>query len=223
MNPTPGRETDHTLRPTPGRRERRKLATRDALLNAARSLLVSRSMDALSVDEIVERADLARGTFYNYVPDKDALERELASQSRARIEGEIARVNEGVIDPAQRIARAFLSVLHLGITAPQEATAMRRLFPRATDPAAPINSGVRRDAAEGMAQGRIVATSEDVVVAYVMGVFTAGLNRALDLPAGRVRQFAQGLGTILLHGLGLKRAEAERIMRDAIEAILPRQ
>ncbi len=180
-------------------------------------------MDALSVDEIVERADLARGTFYNYFPDKDALERELASQSRARIEGEIARVNEGVIDPAQRIARAFLSVLHLGITAPQEATAMRRLFPRATDPAAPINSGVRRDAAEGMAQGRIVATSEDVVVAYVMGVFTAGLNRALDLPAGRVRQFAQGLGTILLHGLGLKRAEAERIMRDAIEAILPRQ
>ena len=47
--------------------------------------------------------------------------------------------------------------------------------------------------------------------------------RALDLPAGRVRELAQGLGTILLHGLGLKRAEAERIMRDAIEAILPRQ
>ena len=50
-----------------------------------------------------------------------------------------------------------------------------------------------------------------------------GVNRALDLPAGRVREFAQGLGTILLHGLGLKRAEAERIMRDAIEAILPRE
>jgi AcrR family transcriptional regulator len=180
-------------------------------------------MDALSVDEIVERADVARGTFYNYFPDKDALERELASQSRARIEGEIARVNEGVIDPAERIARAFVSVLHLGITAPQETTAMGRLFPRATDPTAPINSGVRRDAAEGMAQGRIVATSEDVVVAYVMGVFMAGVNRALDLPASRVRQFAQGLGTILLHGLGLKRAEAERIMRDAIEAILPPQ
>ena len=84
---------------------------------------------------------------------------------------------------------------------------MMRLFPHATDPAAPINSGVRRDAAEGMAQGRIVATSEDAVVACVMGVFTAGVNRALDLPAGRVREFVQGLGTILLHGLGLKSAE----------------
>jgi len=205
------------------RRERRKLATRQTLLDATQALLAERSFDALSVDEIVERADVARGTFYNYFADKDALERELASQSRARIEDEIARVNEGVIDPAERIARAFLSVLQLGISAPLQATAMMRLFPRATDPAAPINSGVRRDAAEGMSQGRIVATSEDAVVACVMGVFTAGVNRALDLPPGRVREFAQGLGAILLHGLGLKRAEAQRIMRNSIEAILPRQ
>jgi AcrR family transcriptional regulator len=204
------------------RRERRKLATRQALLDATQALLAKRSFDSLSVDDIVERADVARGTFYNYFVDKDALERELASQSRARVEAEIARVNEGIIDPPERIARAFLSVLQLGISTPQQATAMMKLFPRATDPAAPSNAGVRRDAVQGMTRGRIVATSEDAVVACVMGVFTAGVNRSLDLPAGRVREFAQGLGTILLHGLGLKRAEAERIMRDAIEAILPR-
>jgi len=208
-----------TLKRT-GRRDRRKLAMRQALLDAARSLLVSRSMDALSIDDIVERADVARGTFYNYFPDKEALERELASQTRARMENEIAGVNKGISDPAQRIARVFLSMLRLGITAPQQATAMMRLFPRATDPTAPINSGARRDAAEGMAQGRIVADSEDVVVAYVTGVITAGINRALDLPADHVREFAQGLGAIFLHGLGLKRAEAQRIMRDAVESIL---
>jgi AcrR family transcriptional regulator len=202
------------------RRDRRKLATRQALLDAARALLVSRSMDALSVDEIVDRADVARGTFYNYFSDKDALERELASQTRARIEGEIARVNQEVRDPAERIARAFLSVLRLGTSAPQQATALMRLFPHATDPAAPINSGVGRDAAEGISEGRIVADSEDVVVAYVMGVFMAGLNRALDLPSDRVREFAQGLGAILLHGLGLKRAEAERIMRVSVGSVL---
>jgi len=204
------------------RRERRKLAIREALLDATRALLVSRSMDALSVDEIVECADVARGTFYNYFRDKDALERELAAHTRAQIEGEIARINDGVRDPAERIARAFLSVLRLGIRAPQQATAMMRLFPHATDPEVPINSGVRGDAAEGIAQGRIVANSEDVVVAYVMGVFMAGINRALDLPSDRVREFAQGLGAILLHGLGLKRTEAERIMRDSVESVLAR-
>ena len=203
-----------------GRRDRRKLAMREALLDAARSLLVSRSMDALSVDDIAERADVARGTFYNYFSDKDALEHELALQTRARIENEIARVNKGIGDPAERIARVFLSVLRLGVSAPQQATAMMRLFPRATDPTAPINSGARRDAAEGMANGRIVADSEDVVVAYSMGVITAGLNRALDLPPDQVCEFARGLGAIFLHGLGLRRAEAQRIMRDAVESIL---
>jgi len=207
----------------PNRRDRRKLATRRALLDATIALLSSRSMDALTVDEIANRADVAKGTFYNYFPDKNALERELSGYVRARIRTEVSRTNEGVGDPAERIARAFCCVLHFGLGAPQQAVAMMRLFPHATDPAAPINFGVRRDAAEGMTQGRIVAASEDAVVAFVMGVFTAGLNRALDLPAGRVREFAQGLGTILLHGLGLKSAEAERIMRYAIEAILPRR
>ena len=67
-------------RALPNRRERRKLATRQTLLDATQSLLAKRSFDALSVDEIVARADVARGTFYNYFADKDALERELASQ-----------------------------------------------------------------------------------------------------------------------------------------------
>ncbi len=203
-----------------GRRERRKLATREALLDATRELLSQRSMDALSVDEIVERADVARGTFYNYFPDKDALERELTSRTRARIEDEIARVNEAVKDPVKRIARAFCSVLRWGITSHQDAAAMMRLFPHATDPAAPINSGVRRDAADGMSQGRIVAAAEEVVVPYVMGLFVAGVNRVLDLPAEGVPEFALGLGTMLVHGLGVKRLEADRIAREAVESIL---
>ena len=87
-------------------------------------------------------------------------------------------------------------------------------------PAVPINWGVRRDVADGIAQGRIVASSEDVAIAYIVGVFMAGVNRAVDLAADQARGFAQELGTILLHGLGLSRAQAARIMREAVESIL---
>jgi hypothetical protein len=41
-----------------------------------------------------------------------------------------------------------------------------------------------------------------------------------DLPSERVREFARGLGAILLHGLGLKRAAAERIMCDSAQSVL---
>ena len=95
-----------------------------------------------------------------------------------------------------------------------------RLFPHATSPSAPINSGVRNDVVWGLASGRIVAPSEDIAIACIMGVFMAGANRALDLSRPRVRTFARELGTILLHGLGLNRAQAGRIMDQAVESIL---
>lgn len=204
----------------PNRRDRRKLATRQALLDATLALLSSRSMDALSVDEIAMRADVAKGTFYNYFPDKDALERELALHVRTRVETEISRTNEGISDPVERIARAFCCVLRSCLRAPEQVAATARLFPHAMDPAAPINSGVRDDVTEGLVRGRIVAASEDAAVAYIVGVFMAGVNRALDLSAEAARGFAQELGVILLHGLGLSRSQAARIMRDSVESIL---
>lgn len=51
------------------RRDRRKLETRQALLDATHTLLASRNLDTLSVDEIAMRADVAKGTFYNYFAD----------------------------------------------------------------------------------------------------------------------------------------------------------
>ncbi len=202
------------------RRDRRKLRTRQALLEATRALLAARSIDALSVDEIAMRADVAKGTFYNYFPDKDALARELAANVRARVEDEIARTNQDIGDPAVRVARAFCCFLRFGLREPRQTAAMMRLFPHATDPSAPVNAGVRGDVASGLGLSRIVAPSEDAAVAYIMGVFMAGLNRVMDLDPERAAAFARNLGIILLHGLGLGRAEASRIMAAAVKSIL---
>jgi AcrR family transcriptional regulator len=218
--PAPNDKIKGAARKVLNRRDRRKLATRQALLDATLALLASRSIDALSVDEIATQADVAKGTFYNYFPDKEALERELAADVRGRLEDEIARANERIDDPAKRIARAFCCVLRFCLSAPEQAAALARLFPHATDPAAPLNSGARRDAADGIAQGRIVAPSEEAAVVYIMGVFMAGVNRVLDLSPERAREFAQELGIMLLRGLGIGRAQAARLMRGAAESIL---
>src|SRR5215472_12412671 len=116
-------------RPALTRRDRHKLRTREALLNAACSLLAERSIDALSVDEIADRADVAKGTFYNYFTDKDALAIELANNVRAHIEDEISRTNTEVKDPVVRIARALCCVLRLGLCEREQMVATARLFP----------------------------------------------------------------------------------------------
>jgi AcrR family transcriptional regulator len=205
----------------PNRRERRKHATRQALLDATHSLLASHSLDALTVDQIALQADVAKGTFYNYFADKEAVGRELASHVRSLVESEITRANEGIVDPAARIGRAFCCVVRFSLDAPQQAVAMMRLFPHATDPSAPINSGIRADVAEGLLRQRITASSEDVAIACIVGVFMAGANRALDLSPSDARELTRELGAILLHGLGLGRAQAAKIMNQASASILP--
>ena len=62
----------------PGRRERKKLATRQSLHRAATELVEERGLANVTVEAITERADVAVRTFFNYFPSKEeaVLERE---------------------------------------------------------------------------------------------------------------------------------------------------
>lgn len=79
----------------PGRRERRKLEQHESLLNAATALFVEHGFDATTYDHIAERADVARGTVFNYFPRKelfieayfDRRRQELAALAEQGIDG----------------------------------------------------------------------------------------------------------------------------------------
>lgn len=55
-----------------GRRERKKLATRRRILEAALGLFEEKGYEATTVEEIAQRADVAKGTVFNYFPQKRA-------------------------------------------------------------------------------------------------------------------------------------------------------
>ena len=58
---------------TLGRRERKKLQTRQLIADAARRLFAERGFEAVSVAEVARAADVAEATVFNYFPTKEDL------------------------------------------------------------------------------------------------------------------------------------------------------
>ncbi|MGW8267380.1 MAG: TetR/AcrR family transcriptional regulator [Longimicrobiales bacterium] len=55
-----------------GRRERKKLDTRRRIFRAAFELFTAKGFESTTVEEIAERADVGKGTVFNYFPQKTA-------------------------------------------------------------------------------------------------------------------------------------------------------
>jgi AcrR family transcriptional regulator len=56
----------------PGLRERKKLQTRDAIHEAAFRLIDEQGLEATTIDQICQAADVSSRTFFNYFPSKSA-------------------------------------------------------------------------------------------------------------------------------------------------------
>jgi AcrR family transcriptional regulator len=74
LKPERNRETgNRTFQGKPlGRRERKKLETRRRIFRSAFELFALRGFDGTTVEEIANRADVAKGTVFNYFPQKRA-------------------------------------------------------------------------------------------------------------------------------------------------------
>ena len=68
----------------PGKRERTKLANRQAILDAAREVFGELGYDAATVRDIIRRTGLASGTFYNYYKSKEEVFDALADDGARR-------------------------------------------------------------------------------------------------------------------------------------------
>ncbi len=74
----PVRQAPHRCTPTAeaprlSRRDRRKIATREALITAAQEVIAVKGVYLAVIEEITERADVAKGSFYQYFRNRDEL------------------------------------------------------------------------------------------------------------------------------------------------------
>jgi AcrR family transcriptional regulator len=210
----------------PLKMDRRVARTRAALLKAGQALFAARSIDGVSIDDIVAAAGVAKGSFYNHFADKEALAREVAGEVRRSVEALAAEVSAGVTDPAARVARALCGFVRLALEDPVGVRVGLKLFRGARIPDFASNAGVRADVRAGLASGQFSGLSQEAALLMAVGVVQMAVGRVLDPDSpeppdrARVQALSRDLAAGLLRGLGLDFPTAKAIAAKAAADIL---
>lgn len=207
----------------PTRSDRRMVRNRKALLNAAEKLIAEQGFERVTIDEIAQTADLAKGTFYNHFDDKNEIAKELALTIRQDLAAEVGAAQAGIDDPAGRLAVGICVFLRTAVTAPTRAAVVAHMYGLWLRPEAAGNLRLRKDLEDGYRVGRFTTAELPVAVVMTVGVGQAGIMRALELGEwNSVRKLASALSAMVLRALGMKWNEAQAISAKTVARVFDR-
>lgn len=101
------------------RRERKKRETRRRIYAAAFELFLEQGFDATTVEEIAERADVGKGTVFNYFPHKTSFLAALADEWLDRLIEEIGPVEQLKGSARESFERVFFFLADLAVDNPK--------------------------------------------------------------------------------------------------------
>jgi AcrR family transcriptional regulator len=148
----------------------RAARTRSALISAGFDLLAEKPIDAIPIDEVVARAGVAKGSFFNHFADKQAFAEAIASEVRLELEEQVALANAGVADPVERIAGGMRACAAFARSQPKRTTVLLRSHGSSTARAHPLNRGLVADFEAACAQGLLSPEAKDSGVLYWLGL-----------------------------------------------------
>lgn len=191
----------------------RAARTRAALIAAGFELLVERPVDAIAIDEVVARAGVAKGSFFNHFPDKQVFAEAIASEVRVELEALVTRANSEVADPVKRIAGGMRVAADFALNHPKRTAVLLRSHASSTARDHPLNKGLVDDFKAAVDAGLVRQEAADSGVLYWLGlcqILMANLvERRLDRPDAE-RRISEMI-ILGLTGLGVKNATASKL------------
>lgn len=110
---------------TLSRRERKKIETRQRLMQVALRLFRNQGYDATTVEQITQAVGVAKGTFFNYFESKEAILPALAEWRFQKLQEALTVEHSAPASPVARIKMALCLVVKDPLTDPQLA---QRIF-----------------------------------------------------------------------------------------------
>ncbi len=195
---------NHRTRVAATRREK----TRAKLLESAFLVFAQKGPHAV-IEDVIARAGMARGSFYNYFRTNEELMAAVANE----INDELLRAIDPVVlrsdDPAERIACGTRLLLHAVRRFPLYSTFMARLpFPAANNSLLGARF-LARDVTQGVANQRFGNIGQqfgsDMLVGLVLSAAYSTARAPLD------PDYPDASARAMLRALGLEEAEAVRL------------
>ena len=198
---------------TPTRGHKKKARTRQLLLDTALEVLAEQG-EGFSVADLVGRAGVSHGTFYNYFTDREQLVEALVPHIVGRFAERLA-VEVIVADPAARFARISASALEAAQREPQTIRVALRLdaVQRGLLAGGPL-AHLRQDLADGYATGRFSGPLDDGTLDVVLGTLLLAARRVAD--GEHSKAYRRSVLCRLLQALGVAADEAAALAADAV-------
>jgi AcrR family transcriptional regulator len=122
------------LSKTLGRRERKKLETRQRIVDCAVDLFAGGGYDSTTIEDIAECADVARATVFNYFSRKEDLVLAWFDRRRADLAKILAEGEKHASDTSSRLQQALRAIARLYDDNPRKGRAMVRAWLQAGGP-----------------------------------------------------------------------------------------
>lgn len=174
---------------TPGSRDPAR--TRDAILDAARAMVLDAGQTGLSIRRVAERAGVTHGTIYLYFRDKDDLLYQVAETAAQDMVSRLRRLPR-TLDAAERLRQTFLTLADAALDAPDVFHFVFTLRPaRGTPgpslpPLAAVLEAPLADAVAAVDDAALAATDARALLITILGLVEAaraGISPRADLSA----------------------------------------
>jgi len=181
--------------------------TRQALIEAGFELLAERPIDAIAIDEVVARAGVAKGSFFNHFTDKPGFGNAIAEAVRRELESRVDAANAGVTDPALRIAGGMREGVRFALAERKHAIVMLRGLDVSTAIDHELNRGLRADIEALVSAGLVRSEAATSGVRFWLGLCQVAMLNVIERRHSRA-EAASRLREMLVLGLtGLGVAE----------------
>ena len=204
---------DHRIRVAASRREEMQ----NTLLFSALVLASDKSIHEIDVEDIINHAEVSRGSFYKYFPSVQAAVLALASQLSDELNTEIEAITHQIPDTATRLVITAKLTMRLLVKIPLLGNFLIQLPWPNQSPDGNVFTNISSDVELGIKEGLFTKMPASIGCNLLIGSLIGGVHAMLGKPASATYE-NKVLNPVLM-GLGLNQNTTDELLKAPMPSL----